>query len=43
MSIFYPKFRLNLLPAMLGYALLGALLAGCYGVLDDQITYSRQR
>lgn len=25
---------------MLGYAMLGALLAGCYGILHDQITYS---
>ena len=25
---------------MLGYSLLGALLAGCYGIVHDQITYS---
>jgi hypothetical protein len=40
MNIFYPRFRLNLLPAMLGYALLGSLIAGLYGVAHDQITYS---
>jgi hypothetical protein len=28
------------MPAMLGYAVLGAFLAGFYGVLHDQITYS---
>jgi hypothetical protein len=40
MNILYPKIRLRLLPAMLGYAVLGAILAGVYGVLHDQITYS---
>lgn len=40
MNILYPKVRLNLLPAMLGYAFLGSLVAGFYGVLHDQITYS---
>jgi len=40
MNIFYPRFRPNLLPAMLLYALLGALIAGVYGVVHDQITYS---
>jgi hypothetical protein len=40
MNLLYPKFRLNLLPAMLGYAALGGLLAGFYGILHDQITYS---
>lgn len=39
-SLLYPKLRLDLLPAMLGYAVLGALIAGFYGVLHDQITYS---
>lgn len=39
-AMLYPKFRLNLLPAMLGYALLGAVIAGVYGVIHDQITYS---
>ena len=40
MSLFYPKIRLAWLPAMLGYAVLGSLLAGFYGILHDQITYS---
>jgi len=39
-SILYPKIRLNLLPAMLGYALFGAMVAGLYGVVHDQSTYS---
>lgn len=39
-NILYPKLRLAWLPAMLGYALLGALLAGTYGVVHDQVTYS---
>ena len=39
-SLLYPKLRLDLLPAMFGYALLGALIAGLYGMLHDQITYS---
>jgi len=39
-SLLYPKLRLDLLRRMLGYAVLGALIAGCYGVLHDQITYS---
>ena len=39
-SLLYPKLRLDLLPAMLGYAVVGALIAGFYGVLHDQITYS---
>ena len=40
MNILYPRFRLNLLPAMLGYALLGSIIAGLYGIAHDQITYS---
>jgi hypothetical protein len=39
-GLLYPKLRLDLLPAMLGYAGLGAFIAGFYGVLHDQITYS---
>lgn len=39
-SLLYPKLRLDLLPAMFGYALGGAVIAGVYGVLHDQITYS---
>jgi len=40
MNIFYPKFKWNLLPRMLGIAFLGAIIAGLYGILHDQITYS---
>jgi len=39
-NIFYPKFRPSLLLPMLGYAVIGALIAGLYGVVHDQITYS---
>lgn len=39
-NLLYPKFRLDQLPAMLGYSLLGAVIAGFYGVLHDQLTYS---
>ena len=39
-SLLYPKLRLDLLPAMVSYTLLGALIAGFYGMLHDQITYS---
>ena len=39
-SLLYPKLRLDLLPAMFGYALLGAFIAGLYGMFHDQITYS---
>ena len=40
MNILYPKIRRDLLLAMLGYALVGAALAGLYGIIHDQITYS---
>jgi hypothetical protein len=40
MNLFYPKIRLSSLPAMLGFATAGAVLAGCYGVVHDQVTYS---
>jgi hypothetical protein len=40
MNILYPKIRFALLPDMLGYAVVGSLLAGCYGILHDQVTYS---
>ena len=40
MNILYPKIRFALLPAMFGYGVVGALLAGLYGVLHDQVTYS---
>jgi hypothetical protein len=36
----YPKLDRDQLPAMLAYAVMGAFLAGGYGVVHDQITYS---
>ena len=39
-NILYPKLRPSLLLPMLGYAVMGALIAGLYGVVHDQITYS---
>lgn len=40
MNICYPKIRLAWLPDMLGYGVAGSLLAGFFGVLHDQVTYS---
>ena len=40
MNIFYPVIPRRRLPAMLGIAALGAVLAGCYGALHDQISYT---
>jgi hypothetical protein len=40
MNLLYPKIPFASLRAMLGYALAGALLAGLYGVVHDQVTYS---
>ena len=40
MNLLYPKIPRALLPRMLGYAVIGGLLAGMYGILHDQITYS---
>jgi hypothetical protein len=40
MNMVFPNIRLRALPALLGYAVLGSLLAGIYGILHDQITYS---
>lgn len=35
-----PRFALKDLPVMAGLSLLGALIAGLYGIAHDQITYS---
>jgi hypothetical protein len=43
MNILYPKIRIVWLPAMIGYAVVGAFLAGFYGILHDQVTYSISR
>ena len=40
MNILFPKIRLDWLPVMLKFAAFGAFLAGGYGVLHDQVTYS---
>jgi hypothetical protein len=40
MGILYPRIKLARLPAMIGVSLLGALLAGVYGAVHDQISYS---
>ncbi len=40
MSILYPKIRMAWLPAMLRYAAIGAIFAGVYGALHDEVTYS---
>jgi hypothetical protein len=40
MNLLYPKIPLASLPAMCGYAVGAAVLAGCYGVIHDQVTYS---
>ena len=40
MNFLFPRIRLAWLPAMLGYSALGGLLAGLYGIVHDQITYS---
>ena len=40
MNVLYPKIRFSALPAMLGHAMAGAGLAGIYGVVHDQVTYS---
>jgi hypothetical protein len=40
MNLLYPKIPLNRWPAMLGIAGLGAIIAGLYGIVHDQVTYS---
>ena len=40
MNLLYPVLPLRLLPRMLGIAVAGALIAGTYGALHDQVTYS---
>jgi hypothetical protein len=39
MNILYPKIASAQFPAMLGYAGAGAVLAGLYGIVHDEITY----
>ena len=40
MSLLYPKFPANRLPAMVWITLLGAVVAGCYGAVHDQVSYT---
>jgi hypothetical protein len=40
MDILYPTIKRGSLPAMLSVSLLGAVLAGIYGALHDQLSYS---
>jgi hypothetical protein len=39
-NFLYPKFPIALLPRMLSLAGIGALIAGGYGIVHDQFTYS---
>jgi hypothetical protein len=38
-NIFYPRFAIASLPRILAIAAIGALIAGCYGIVHDQFTY----
>jgi hypothetical protein len=40
MDVIYPRIKLARLPGMIRISLLGALLAGIYGAVHDQISYS---
>jgi hypothetical protein len=40
LNLLYPKLRRDELPLMLALAATGAIVAGVYGALHDQITYS---
>lgn len=40
MNVLYPELRFKLLPQMLGISVLGALVAGAYGSIHDQVTFS---
>jgi hypothetical protein len=40
MNIFYPVIPLKRLPAMLGIAAVGAIVAGIYGIFHDQMSYT---
>ena len=40
MNLLYPKIPLALLPTFFRYAVVGAFLAGLYGIVHDQVTYS---
>jgi hypothetical protein len=40
MSFLFPRLKLSHLPLMVGIGMQGAVVAGVYGVVHDQITYS---
>ena len=40
MNILFPRIPLRKLPSIIAFAVLGAIIAGVYGILHDQITYS---
>ena len=40
MNLLYPRFPAGHLPATVRIMLLGAVIAGCYGALHDQISYT---
>ena len=40
MNFFYPRFPTKRLPTMARIALLGAIVAGCYCALHDQVGYA---
>jgi hypothetical protein len=39
-NFLFPKFSASRLPTMVRIALLGAVVAGCYGALHDQVSYA---
>jgi hypothetical protein len=39
-NLIYPRLRLAWIPAMLRFAVIGSFIAGLYGFVHDQITYS---
>jgi hypothetical protein len=40
MNLFYPRFTFRQFRWMLLFGLVGAVIAGCYGIVHDQITYT---
>lgn len=40
MNFLYPRISLRHLPLMLGISFVGAIIAGTYGILHDQVTYT---
>src|SRR3954468_16183226 len=40
MDLIYPRIKLSRLPAMIRVSLLGALFAGIYGAVHDQVSYA---